>query len=137
MSAQKYRKLFIAGRAPLSDDDYAARLNVDAPMSRWVILTRRALGRACGISPECIYPDDNPAYLVKMFVGWSPDEDTLSLALDEELGAFAAIELPQFFSYRCFWLKRPGPRTVGEWTLATAERLSNAALDQKGVTAHA
>ena len=120
MFTRLQRKRFSESRTPLSDDEFVSALSVPPHLRRFVVTAREALGSVCRVPAAVIRPDDAPSSLARLTGDW----DDLAIVMELESRLATPIrELPQCLSGRFFWYSRPGPRTVGEWTVSVAQSL--------------
>jgi hypothetical protein len=121
MSTNIYHTKIPEDRLPLSDDDFVLRLNVPTELHRFITTIREALAGICSLPASLIYPEDTPESLMSMADG--EEQPQVVLALEDLLNLHVEINIPPFIGWRFFWLGKPGPQSVGEWTVALAERL--------------
>jgi hypothetical protein len=130
MFLSKGRTRFIAGRRPLSDEEFVNRLGATLPESKYLLAVRNVIAAACGVDHELIYNSDNTWALDDIMEfdiagGW--DYVIFTIFLEEELKMPISEKLrfPSFTGRRCFvWLERP-PKDFGTWALEVARRLAD------------
>jgi hypothetical protein len=122
MSASTYHKKIPEDRLPLSDADFVLRLNVPAELHRFITTIREALAGICSLPASLIYPEDTPESLFRL-ADDDVDEPQVVFALEDLLDIHVEINIPPFIGWRFFWLGKPGPQSVGEWTVSLAKRL--------------
>lgn len=124
MSLNSKRQRFVEGRRALSDCDFLSRTSAPPEWQRFALAAREALGRVCQIPPDRIYPEDDPEVLAELAGDW--DDLRLILQLEELLHPpldDRGDDFPNFLCGRFFWIKWPGPKTVGEWATRVAEHV--------------
>ena len=130
MFLSKRRTRFIAGRRPLSDEEFVNRLGAALPESKYVLAVRNVIAAACGVDHELIYNSDNTWALNDILEfdiagGW--DYVVFTIFLEEELKMPISEKLrfQSFTGKRCFvWLERP-PKDFGTWALEVARTLAD------------
>jgi hypothetical protein len=120
MFTRLQRQRFSEGRQPLSDEEFVSALGVAPSLRRYVVTAREVLGCVSHVPAALIRPDDALSSLARLVGDW----DDLGVVLELESRLGTPIDgLPQFLSRRFFWYTRPGPRSVGEWTISVAQCL--------------
>ncbi|MGH7213174.1 MAG: hypothetical protein ACREIT_00100 [Tepidisphaeraceae bacterium] len=115
-------------RSPMPDNDFCQAVGVtNLRTAAAVAVVRRAVGKLCNLPSEAIYPDDFPKNIASL-VKWPPGWDAVGvvMAIEDELGmSLPGSFEPVPFEGRIFGLRLGhGPTKMGDWILATAERLA-------------
>ncbi len=111
------RKVFESSRNDCSDDDFLHHISIPYESRHIALSLRRTMACQCGIAPEKIRADDPPNALLPLLNEFF-DEACFILVLMETHGASLNLEglrVPQLFDYRCFWWKKKGSTSFGEW----------------------
>jgi hypothetical protein len=120
MFTRLQQQRFSEGCTPISDDEFLSAQSVAPHLQRFVVAAREVLGCICRVPAALIRPDDAPSFLARLVGDW--DDLVIAMELESRLGT-PIDEIPQFLGGRFFWYSRPGPRTVGEWTISVAQCL--------------
>jgi hypothetical protein len=116
----------VGRRSPLSDEEFARRLNVPQGLHRFAIAAREALGRTYHVPASSFYPEDAPKAIGKL-QRWNKDHYSVILQLEHILGVSIPEdeELPRLLGWRFFWGGNPKPKTIGEWAVQVAKHLQS------------
>jgi hypothetical protein len=111
------RRAFAESREDCSDSKFLEQLGVPPASHSLALCLRRILATQCGIASEKIHVTDPPGRLQPLLSEFF-DEAVFLIDVEKMLGRSINMEiqnLPQLFDQRCFWWKRPGASTCGEW----------------------
>ncbi len=112
-------------RRRLPDTDFVAQLAGPHVKSSVGIALRNEMARLCKLPPDSVTPSDLQCNLQWLIGDW--DLINFVFVIEEALQCELPDEenIPNPFDLRCFWWKRPGPETFGQWVEKVTEWANN------------